>query len=102
MNYCTLSLVQSPDRQESNENSSRLFDETSSSEVSSRIESGALPLWSRKRTRGRRVMSLSLVPLKTGRVGERCTLNISRTQTSSLWWGVEVRSGDSSGVVLVT
>ncbi|GFS89422.1 hypothetical protein TNCV_1809521 [Trichonephila clavipes] len=33
------------------------------------------------------------------RVAERCTLNLSRTQTSSLWCG----EGDaSSGVVLVT
>ncbi|GFY29697.1 uncharacterized protein TNCV_1812771 [Trichonephila clavipes] len=28
------------------------------------------------------------VPLKTRRVGERCTLNLSRAQTSSRWYGV--------------
>ncbi|GFV20388.1 hypothetical protein TNCV_4141491 [Trichonephila clavipes] len=32
---------------------------------------------------GRHVMSLSPVPLKTHRVGERCMLNLSRAQTSS-------------------
>ncbi|GFV33841.1 hypothetical protein TNCV_1820281 [Trichonephila clavipes] len=51
----------------------------------------------------RHVMSLSLVPLKTRRVGQRCTLNLSRAQTFSRWWGVVVRRGDlSSDVVLVT
>ncbi|GFT88618.1 uncharacterized protein TNCV_905171 [Trichonephila clavipes] len=43
------------------------------------------------------------VPLKTRRVGQRCTLNLSRAETSSRWCGVEVRkSGASSGVVHVT
>ncbi|GFW07613.1 uncharacterized protein TNCV_3917461 [Trichonephila clavipes] len=52
---------------------------------------------------GWRVMSSSPVPLKTRRVGERCTLNLSRAQTSSRWYGVVVRRGGaSSGVVLVT
>ncbi|GFW54544.1 uncharacterized protein TNCV_2232181 [Trichonephila clavipes] len=52
---------------------------------------------------GGNVMSSSPVPLKTRRVGERCTLNLSRAQTSSRWWGVVVRrEGASSGVVLVT
>ncbi|GFW31096.1 hypothetical protein TNCV_2576781 [Trichonephila clavipes] len=54
---------------------------------------------------GRHVMSSSPVPLKTRRVGQRCTLKLSRAQTSSCWWGVVVRRGDgsaSSGVVLVT
>ncbi|GFY35810.1 uncharacterized protein TNCV_4841871 [Trichonephila clavipes] len=32
-------------------------------------------------------MSSSLVPLKTRRVGERCTLNLWRGQTSSRWCG---------------
>ncbi|GFV68918.1 hypothetical protein TNCV_1985821 [Trichonephila clavipes] len=36
-------------------------------------------------------MSSSLVPLKTRRVGARCTLNLSRTQTSSRWYGVVIR-----------
>ncbi|GFT89799.1 hypothetical protein TNCV_1665601 [Trichonephila clavipes] len=32
---------------------------------------------------GRHVMSSSPLPLKTRRVGQRCTLNLSRAQTSS-------------------
>ncbi|GFT62427.1 hypothetical protein TNCV_4717891 [Trichonephila clavipes] len=52
--------------------------------------------------RGWHVMSSSPVLLKTRRVGERCTLNLSRAQTSSHWCGVVVRRvGASSGVVLV-
>ncbi|GFT90489.1 uncharacterized protein TNCV_4491771 [Trichonephila clavipes] len=51
---------------------------------------------------GRRVMSLIPVPLKTRRVGQRCTLNLSRAETSSRWCGVVVRRGASSGVVHVT
>ncbi|GFW06151.1 hypothetical protein TNCV_36271 [Trichonephila clavipes] len=38
-------------------------------------------------------MSSSQVLLKTHRVGERCTLNLSRAQTSSSWCGVVVRKG---------
>ncbi|GFW64551.1 uncharacterized protein TNCV_3513731 [Trichonephila clavipes] len=33
------------------------------------------------------------VPLKTRRVGQRCTLNLSRAETSSRWCGVVVRRG---------
>ncbi|GFY02904.1 hypothetical protein TNCV_3507841 [Trichonephila clavipes] len=53
---------------------------------------------------GRHVMISSPVPLKTCRVGERCTLNLSRAQRSSRWSGVVVRRGGgaSSGVNLVT
>ncbi|GFV38902.1 uncharacterized protein TNCV_192701 [Trichonephila clavipes] len=52
---------------------------------------------------GRHVMSSSSVPLKTRRVGQRCTLNLSRAETSSRWCGVVVkRGGTSSGVVHVT
>ncbi|GFW93020.1 hypothetical protein TNCV_4209561 [Trichonephila clavipes] len=52
---------------------------------------------------GWRVMSSSPVPLKTRRVGERCTLNLSSAQASSRWCGVVIRSGGAnSGVVLVT
>ncbi|GFV84256.1 uncharacterized protein TNCV_3039161 [Trichonephila clavipes] len=48
-------------------------------------------------------MSSSPVPLKIRRVGQRCTLNLSRAETSSRWRGVVVRRGDaSSGVVLVS
>ncbi|GFX63336.1 reverse transcriptase [Trichonephila clavipes] len=38
-------------------------------------------------------MSLGPVPLKIRRVGERCTLNLSRAQMSSCWCGVVVRRG---------
>ncbi|GFT58610.1 uncharacterized protein TNCV_1250701 [Trichonephila clavipes] len=49
------------------------------------------------------VTSSSPVPLKTRRVGQRCTLNLSRAETSSRWWGVVVRrGGTNSGVVHVT
>ncbi|GFW40333.1 uncharacterized protein TNCV_1018911 [Trichonephila clavipes] len=52
---------------------------------------------------GRHVMSSSPVPSKTRRVGQRCTLNLSRAETSSRWCGVVVRRGGaSSGVVHVT
>ncbi|GFT36499.1 uncharacterized protein TNCV_3672041 [Trichonephila clavipes] len=52
---------------------------------------------------GRYVMNLSPVPLKTRRIGQRCTLNLSRAETSSRWCGVVVRRGGaSSGVVHVT
>ncbi|GFV35591.1 uncharacterized protein TNCV_3473621 [Trichonephila clavipes] len=33
------------------------------------------------------------LPLKTRRVGQRCTLNLSRAETSSRWCGVVVRRG---------
>ncbi|GFU03064.1 uncharacterized protein TNCV_113721 [Trichonephila clavipes] len=39
------------------------------------------------------VTSSSRVPLKTRRVGERCTLNLSRAQTSSYCSGVVVKRG---------
>ncbi|GFY06997.1 uncharacterized protein TNCV_4202681 [Trichonephila clavipes] len=42
---------------------------------------------------GRHVMSSIQVPLKTRRVGQRCTLNLSRAETSSRWCGVVVRRG---------
>ncbi|GFY35193.1 uncharacterized protein TNCV_5045671 [Trichonephila clavipes] len=52
---------------------------------------------------GRHGMSSSPVPLKTRRVGQRCTLNLSRAETSSRGCGVVVRRGGaSSGVVHVT
>ncbi|GFX99817.1 uncharacterized protein TNCV_258561 [Trichonephila clavipes] len=52
---------------------------------------------------GRHVMSSIPVPPKTRRVGQQCTLNLSRTETSSRWCGVVVRRGGaSSGVVHVT
>ncbi|GFV35379.1 uncharacterized protein TNCV_3204111 [Trichonephila clavipes] len=49
------------------------------------------------------VTSSSPIPLKTRRVGEGCTLNRSRAQTSSCWCSVVVRRGDAnSDGVLVT
>ncbi|GFX57444.1 transposable element Tcb2 transposase [Trichonephila clavipes] len=52
---------------------------------------------------GRHVMSSSPIPLKTRRVGQRCTLKLSRAETSCRWCGVEVRrEGASSGVIHVT
>ncbi|GFW92594.1 uncharacterized protein TNCV_519111 [Trichonephila clavipes] len=42
---------------------------------------------------GRHAMSSSPVPLKTRRVGQRCTLNLLRAETSSRWCGVVVRRG---------
>ncbi|GFT52949.1 uncharacterized protein TNCV_1460491 [Trichonephila clavipes] len=42
---------------------------------------------------GRHVMSSSLVPLKIRRVGQRCTLNLSRAETSSCWCSVVVKRG---------
>ncbi|GFW39704.1 hypothetical protein TNCV_3188751 [Trichonephila clavipes] len=52
---------------------------------------------------GRHIMSSSPVTLNTHHVGEQCTLNLSRAQTSSHWCVVVVqRGGASSGVVRVT
>ncbi|GFY13364.1 hypothetical protein TNCV_2336281 [Trichonephila clavipes] len=46
--------------------------------------------------RGWHVASSSRVPLKTHRVGERCTLNLSRAQTSFRWCGVPAQVSSSS------
>ncbi|GFY07007.1 uncharacterized protein TNCV_4202781 [Trichonephila clavipes] len=49
------------------------------------------------------VTNSSPIPLKTRRVGQRCTINLSRAETSSRWCGVVVRRGGaSSGVIHVT
>ncbi|GFY25869.1 uncharacterized protein TNCV_1916191 [Trichonephila clavipes] len=49
------------------------------------------------------VTSSRPVTLKTRRVGQRCTLNLSRVEKSSRWCGVVVwRGGARSGVVHVT
>ncbi|GFT43603.1 transposable element Tcb2 transposase [Trichonephila clavipes] len=59
--------------------------------------------WYRYRNVACFVTSSSPVPLKTRRVGQRCTLNLSRAETSSRWCGLVVRRGGaSSGVVHVT
>ncbi|GFW84252.1 uncharacterized protein TNCV_4879151 [Trichonephila clavipes] len=63
----------------------------------------AVAEWYRYRTVACFVTGSSPVPLKTRRVGQRCTLNLSRAETSSRWCGVVVmRGGASSGVVHVT
>ncbi|GFW02449.1 uncharacterized protein TNCV_2454661 [Trichonephila clavipes] len=63
----------------------------------------AVAEWSRYRIMSGFIMSSSPVPLKSRRVGKRCTLNLSRAQTFSRWCGVVVRRGGvSSGVVHVT
>ncbi|GFU19060.1 uncharacterized protein TNCV_430931 [Trichonephila clavipes] len=43
---------------------------------------------------GRHDMSSCPGPLRTHRAGERCTLNVSRAQTSSRWCGTVVRRGE--------
>ncbi|GFV03566.1 uncharacterized protein TNCV_5061071 [Trichonephila clavipes] len=63
----------------------------------------AVAEWYRYRIVACLVTSSIPVPLKTRRVGQRCTLNLSRVETSSRWCGVVVRRGGaSSGVVHVT
>ncbi|GFT75102.1 uncharacterized protein TNCV_2244731 [Trichonephila clavipes] len=47
--------------------------------------------WYRYRTVACLVTSSSPGPLKTRRVGQRCTLNLSRAETSSRWCGVVIR-----------
>ncbi|GFW99165.1 uncharacterized protein TNCV_3009331 [Trichonephila clavipes] len=62
----------------------------------------AVDQWSRYRTVACIVTSSNPVPLKTRRVRQRCTLNLSTAETSSRWCGVVVRRGSaSSGVVHV-
>ncbi|GFU56426.1 uncharacterized protein TNCV_2609461 [Trichonephila clavipes] len=53
----------------------------------------AVAEWYRYRTVACILTSSSPVPLKTCRVGQRCTLNLSRAETSSRWCGVIVRRG---------
>ncbi|GFU18732.1 uncharacterized protein TNCV_1352821 [Trichonephila clavipes] len=63
----------------------------------------AVAEWYRYRIVACLVTSSSPVPLKTRRVGQRCTLKLSGDETSSRWCGVVVRRGGaSSGVVHVT
>ncbi|GFT79341.1 uncharacterized protein TNCV_3275681 [Trichonephila clavipes] len=54
----------------------------------------AVAEWYRHRIVAGFVTSSSPVPLKTHRVGQRCTLNLSRAETSSRWCGVVVRRGE--------
>ncbi|GFU57543.1 uncharacterized protein TNCV_3637061 [Trichonephila clavipes] len=57
------------------------------------IDVAAVAGWYRYRIVARLVTSSSPVPLKTRRVGQRCTLNLSRAETSSRWCGVVVTRG---------
>ncbi|GFX00310.1 uncharacterized protein TNCV_1273051 [Trichonephila clavipes] len=68
-----------------------------------RLLMAAVAEWSRYRIVAGFVTSSSPVPIKTHRVGQRCSLNLSRAETSSRWWGGVVRRGGaSSDVVHVT
>ncbi|GFW92610.1 uncharacterized protein TNCV_519271 [Trichonephila clavipes] len=63
----------------------------------------AVAEWYRYRTVACLVIHSSPVPLKIPLAGQRCTLNLSRAETSSRWCSVLVRRGGaSSGVVRVT
>ncbi|GFX85433.1 uncharacterized protein TNCV_3716071 [Trichonephila clavipes] len=85
------------DSEESMLNSRKLHDNCNHMLVAAVAE------WYRYRTVACLVTSSSPVPLKTRRVGQRCTLNLSRAETSSRWCGVVVRKGGaSSSVVHVT
>ncbi|GFU11458.1 uncharacterized protein TNCV_1983671 [Trichonephila clavipes] len=57
------------------------------------IHGAVVAEWYRYRTVACLVTSSSPVSLKTRRVGQRCTLNLSRAETSSRWCGVVVRRG---------
>ncbi|GFT71605.1 uncharacterized protein TNCV_3020821 [Trichonephila clavipes] len=69
-------------------NDVRLFYDTLRHELAA-----AVAEWYRYRTVACFVTGSSPVPLKTRRVGQRCTLNLSRAETSSRWCGVVVRRG---------
>ncbi|GFT67668.1 uncharacterized protein TNCV_3001061 [Trichonephila clavipes] len=56
-------------------------------------KSAAVAEWYRHRIVAGFVTSSSPVPLKTRRVGQRCTLNLSRAEMSSCWCGVVARRG---------
>ncbi|GFW48413.1 uncharacterized protein TNCV_1109751 [Trichonephila clavipes] len=65
----------------------------SSSSSATKDPVAAAAEWYRHRIVAGFVTSSSPVPLKTRRVGQRCTLNLSRAETSSRWCGVVVRRG---------
>ncbi|GFT46449.1 uncharacterized protein TNCV_440971 [Trichonephila clavipes] len=64
-----------------------------STTVMPRLLEAAVAEWSRYKIMAGFVTSSTPVPLKTRRVGEKCTLNLSRAQTTSRWCGVAVRRG---------
>ncbi|GFV56989.1 hypothetical protein TNCV_1678701 [Trichonephila clavipes] len=53
----------------------------------------AVAEWYRYQIMAGFVTSSSPVPIKTRRVVQRCTLNLSRVETPSRWCGVVVRIG---------
>ncbi|GFV00011.1 uncharacterized protein TNCV_4056841 [Trichonephila clavipes] len=57
------------------------------------LKVAAVAEWYRYRIVACLVTSSNPVPLKTRHVGQRCTLNLSRAETSSRWCGVVVREG---------
>ncbi|GFX83643.1 uncharacterized protein TNCV_325921 [Trichonephila clavipes] len=61
----------------------------------------AVAEWSRYRIVAGLVTNSSPLPLNTRRVGRRCTLNLSRAQTSSIWCGLEGRI-EAASVIHVT
>ncbi|GFV10941.1 uncharacterized protein TNCV_4707061 [Trichonephila clavipes] len=62
-----------------------------SSNLAALCVSSSVAEWYRYRTVACLVTSSSPVPLKTHRVGQRCTLNLLRAETSSRWCGVVVK-----------
>ncbi|GFV46112.1 uncharacterized protein TNCV_1256681 [Trichonephila clavipes] len=74
----------------------------SDSTLSRRNLQATVVQWYRYRIVAGFVTSSSPVPLKTRRVGQRCTLNLSRAETSPRWCGKLGEGGASSGVVHVT
>ncbi|GFU63872.1 uncharacterized protein TNCV_3496841 [Trichonephila clavipes] len=65
-------------------------------ELAMQPQVAAVAEWYGYRTVACLVTSSSPVPLKTRRVGQRCTLNLSRAETSSRWCGVVVRREGAS------
>ncbi|GFS55291.1 uncharacterized protein TNCV_1626311 [Trichonephila clavipes] len=87
----------------SNECSASYIENSRGMEIEEQNHGSERSWWYRYRTVACLVTSSSPVPLKTRRVRKRCTLNLSRAETSSRWCGVvDRRGGASSGVVLVT
>ncbi|GFT82487.1 retrovirus-related Pol polyprotein from transposon RE1 [Trichonephila clavipes] len=81
-----------PDYYDDEDDSDRVKDSLTSRLVS-KTSVAAVAEWYRHRIVAGFVTSSSPVPLKTRRVGKRCTLNLSRAETSSRWCGVVVRRG---------
>ncbi|GFT81394.1 uncharacterized protein TNCV_3672751 [Trichonephila clavipes] len=68
--------------------------------LQSTLGMAAVAEWYRYRIVACVVTSSSPVPLKSRRAGQRCTLNLSRAETSSRWCGVVVRRGGASSSVI--